>query len=61
MQISISTSTSLLNEAKATKYKGLRALIQLLTHLCTKDLVLNFYFIIFGVKPQVQHIISQNR
>ncbi|MQL87164.1 hypothetical protein Taro_019699, partial [Colocasia esculenta] len=39
LMISLSVSTSLLNEAKSEKYKDLRALLQLLTHLCSKDLV----------------------
>uniref|UniRef100_A0A1D1XQV5 Exportin-4 n=1 Tax=Anthurium amnicola TaxID=1678845 RepID=A0A1D1XQV5_9ARAE len=38
-KISLSLSTSLLNEVKTEKYKDLRALLQLLTHLCSKDLV----------------------
>ncbi|CAA6673264.1 unnamed protein product [Spirodela intermedia] len=37
--IPLTISASLLNEAKAEKYKDLRALLQLLTHLCTKDMV----------------------
>ncbi|PQM39642.1 exportin-4 isoform X1 [Prunus yedoensis var. nudiflora] len=38
-KISISLSTSLLTEAKTEKYKDLRALLQLLSSLCSKDLV----------------------
>ncbi|XP_078429331.1 exportin-4 protein isoform X2 [Wolffia australiana] len=38
-KISLSMSTSLLNEVKMEKYKDICALLQLLTHLCTKDLV----------------------
>ncbi|VVA33066.1 PREDICTED: exportin-4 [Prunus dulcis] len=38
-EISISLSTSLLTEAKTEKYKDLRALLQLLSSLCSKDLV----------------------
>ncbi|XP_020531043.1 exportin-4 isoform X2 [Amborella trichopoda] len=38
-RISLSLSSSLLNEAKTEKYKDLRALLQLLTNLCSKDLV----------------------
>ncbi|XP_038877264.1 exportin-4 [Benincasa hispida] len=38
-KISLSLSSSLLNEAKNEKYKDLRALLQLLSSLCSKDLV----------------------
>ncbi|XP_030503962.2 uncharacterized protein LOC115719167 isoform X1 [Cannabis sativa] len=38
-KISISLSSSLLSEAKTDKYKDLRALLQLLSNLCSKDLV----------------------
>ncbi|KAF8392178.1 hypothetical protein HHK36_022520 [Tetracentron sinense] len=38
-KISLSLSSRLLNEAKTEKYKDLRALLQLLTNLCSKDLV----------------------
>lgn len=38
-QISISLSSSLLSEAKTEKYKDLRALLQLLSNLCSKDMV----------------------
>lgn len=38
-KISISLSSSLLSEAKTEKYKDLRALLQLLSNLCSKDLV----------------------
>ncbi|KAG9445689.1 hypothetical protein H6P81_011817 [Aristolochia fimbriata] len=38
-KISLSLSNSLLNEEKTEKYKDLRALLQLLTNLCSKDLV----------------------
>ncbi|XP_022933418.1 exportin-4 isoform X1 [Cucurbita moschata] len=38
-KISVSLSNSLLNEAKNEKYKDLRALLQLLSNLCSKDLV----------------------
>ncbi|XP_059436603.1 uncharacterized protein LOC132169608 [Corylus avellana] len=38
-QISLSLSSSLLSEAKTEKYKDLRALLQLLSSLCSKDLV----------------------
>ncbi|XP_050143396.1 uncharacterized protein LOC126619158 [Malus sylvestris] len=38
-KISISLSSSLLTEAKTEKYKDLRALLQLLSSLCSKDLV----------------------
>lgn len=38
-KISLSLSSSLLNEAKNEKYKDLRALLQLLSNLCSKDLV----------------------
>ncbi|KAL5998713.1 hypothetical protein ACLOJK_009658 [Asimina triloba] len=37
--ISLSLSSNLLNEEKTEKYKDLRALLQLLTNLCSKDLV----------------------
>ncbi|KAK9043523.1 hypothetical protein V6N11_071861 [Hibiscus sabdariffa] len=38
-KISISLSSTLLSEAKTEKYKDLRALLQLLSSLCSKDLV----------------------
>ncbi|KAK9140443.1 hypothetical protein Scep_010124 [Stephania cephalantha] len=38
-KISLSLSSTLLTEAKTEKYKDLRALLQLLTSLCSKDLV----------------------
>jgi hypothetical protein len=38
-KISLSLSSTLLNEAKTEKYKDLRALLQLLSHLCSKDMV----------------------
>ncbi|CAI9270663.1 unnamed protein product [Lactuca saligna] len=38
-KISVSVSSSLLNEANAEKYRDLRALLQLLQKLCTKDMV----------------------
>ncbi|XP_019108194.2 uncharacterized protein LOC104907672 isoform X2 [Beta vulgaris subsp. vulgaris] len=38
-KISISQSSTLDNEAKTEKYKDLRALIQLLANLCSKDLI----------------------
>eukprot|EP00268_Persea_americana_P014257 TRINITY_DN1631_c0_g1_i1.p1 TRINITY_DN1631_c0_g1~~TRINITY_DN1631_c0_g1_i1.p1 ORF type:complete len:890 (-),score=174.70 TRINITY_DN1631_c0_g1_i1:594-2915(-) len=38
-KISLSLSKSLISEAKIEKYKDLRALLQLLTNLCSKDLV----------------------
>lgn len=38
-KMSVSLSTSLCNEAYAEKYKDLRALLQLLTNICSKDLV----------------------
>ncbi|KAF3452354.1 hypothetical protein FNV43_RR02787 [Rhamnella rubrinervis] len=38
-KISLSLSNSLLSEAKTEKYKDLRALLQLLSNLCSKDLV----------------------
>ncbi|WCJ43784.1 Exportin-4 [Euphorbia peplus] len=38
-KISVSLSSSLLSEAKTEKYKDLRALLQLLSNLCSKDLV----------------------
>ncbi|GMP21962.1 hypothetical protein CsSME_00000164 [Camellia sinensis var. sinensis] len=38
-KISLSLSSSLLNEAKTEKYRDLRALLQLLSNLCSKDLV----------------------
>ncbi|KAK6915338.1 Exportin-1, C-terminal [Dillenia turbinata] len=38
-KISLSISSSLLSEAKTEKYKDLRALLQLLANLCSKDLV----------------------
>ncbi|KAK4801722.1 hypothetical protein SAY86_022209 [Trapa natans] len=38
-KISLSFSSSLLNDAKTEKYKDLRALLQLLSALCFKDLV----------------------
>lgn len=38
-KISLSLSGSLLNEEETEKYKDLRALLQLLTNLCSKDLV----------------------
>ncbi|KAE8711629.1 RNA-binding protein 42-like [Hibiscus syriacus] len=39
LEISISLSSTLLSEAKTEKYKDLRALLQLLSSLCSKDLV----------------------
>lgn len=39
LQISLSLSSSLLSEAKTEQYKDLRALLQLLSSLCSKDLV----------------------
>ncbi|KAF7805232.1 exportin-4 isoform X1 [Senna tora] len=38
-KISISLSSSLLSEAKTEKYKDLRALLQLLSSLCSKDMI----------------------
>ncbi|XVE62729.1 hypothetical protein DITRI_Ditri06bG0142700 [Diplodiscus trichospermus] len=38
-KISVSLSSTLLSEAKAEKYKDLRALLQLLSSVCSKDLV----------------------
>lgn len=38
-KISLSVSSSLLSEANAEKYRDLRALLQLLSSLCSKDLV----------------------
>ncbi|XP_030472181.1 uncharacterized protein LOC115690086 isoform X2 [Syzygium oleosum] len=38
-KISLSLSSSLLSDAKTEKYKDLRALLQLLSSLCSKDLV----------------------
>ncbi|XP_050223404.1 uncharacterized protein LOC126673345 [Mercurialis annua] len=38
-KISVSLSSSLLSEAKTEKYKDLRALLQLLSNLCSKDMV----------------------
>ncbi|KAK7827203.1 exportin-4 [Quercus suber] len=38
-EISVSLSSSLLSEAKTEKYKDLRALLQLLSSLCSKDMV----------------------
>ncbi|XVF57114.1 hypothetical protein PTKIN_Ptkin06aG0177700 [Pterospermum kingtungense] len=38
-KISVSLSSTLLNEAKTEQYKDLRALLQLLSSLCSKDLV----------------------
>ncbi|XP_039156079.1 exportin-4-like [Eucalyptus grandis] len=38
-KISLSLSSGLLNDAKTEKYKDLRALLQLLSSLCSKDLV----------------------
>ncbi|KAK4273593.1 hypothetical protein QN277_021966 [Acacia crassicarpa] len=38
-KILISRSSSLLSEAKTEKYKDLRALLQLLTSLCSKDMI----------------------
>ncbi|XP_059628544.1 uncharacterized protein LOC132271236 isoform X3 [Cornus florida] len=38
-KISLSLSSSLLSEANTEKYRDLRALLQLLAHLCSKDLV----------------------
>ncbi|CAN8260467.1 unnamed protein product [Cochlearia groenlandica] len=38
-KISLSRSSTLLNEAKTEQYKDLRALLQLLSHLCSKDMV----------------------
>lgn len=35
----VTQSSNLLNEAKTEKYKDLRALLQLLSNLCSKDLV----------------------
>ncbi|CAJ1961162.1 unnamed protein product [Sphenostylis stenocarpa] len=38
-KISLSLSSSLLSEAKTDKYKDLRALLQLLSNLCSKDMI----------------------
>ncbi|KAK7258637.1 hypothetical protein RIF29_24218 [Crotalaria pallida] len=38
-KISLSLSSSLLSEAKTDKYKDLRALLQLLSSLCSKDMI----------------------
>ncbi|KAB1223871.1 Exportin-4 [Morella rubra] len=38
-KVSLSLSSSLLSEAKTERYKDLRALLQLLSNLCSKDLV----------------------
>ncbi|KAK0602071.1 hypothetical protein LWI29_030074 [Acer saccharum] len=38
-KVLMSLSSSLLNEAKTEKYKDLRALLQLLSNLCSKDIV----------------------
>ncbi|CAL0301805.1 unnamed protein product [Lupinus luteus] len=38
-KISLSLSSSLLNEEKTDKYKDLRALLQLLSSLCSKDMI----------------------
>lgn len=38
-QMLMTQSSSLLGEAKTEKYKDLRALFQLLSNLCSKDLV----------------------
>nr|CAD1836168.1 unnamed protein product [Ananas comosus var. bracteatus] len=38
-KISLSLSTSLRSEAQVEKYKDLRALLQLLTNICSKDLI----------------------
>jgi hypothetical protein len=38
-KVSVSTSTNLLSEGQTEKYKDLRALLQLLTNLSSKDLV----------------------
>ncbi|KAH9602259.1 hypothetical protein KSS87_015420 [Heliosperma pusillum] len=38
-KVTLSRSSTLVNEAKTEKYKDLRALVQLLTNLCSKDLV----------------------
>ncbi|KAL9225514.1 hypothetical protein vseg_001428 [Gypsophila vaccaria] len=38
-KITLSRSSALVSEAKTEKYKDLRALVQLLTNLCSKDLV----------------------
>lgn len=38
-KVSLATSRNLLNETETEKYKDLRALLQLLTNLCSKDLV----------------------
>lgn len=45
-QISVGLSNSLRSEADAEKHKDLRALLQLLSNLCSKDLVtlfINYY------------------
>lgn len=42
-QISLSLSSSLLSEAKTDKYRDLRALLQLLSSLCSKDMVRIFF------------------
>lgn len=39
LQVSVSTSMNLLSESQTEKYKDLRALLQLLTNLSSKDLV----------------------
>jgi hypothetical protein len=38
-KVSVSTSTNLLSEGQTEKYKDLRALLQLLTNLSSKDLI----------------------
>ncbi|KAK1284705.1 hypothetical protein QJS10_CPB21g00067 [Acorus calamus] len=38
-KVSVSSSSSLLSQVKVEKYKDLRALLKLLTNLCSKDLV----------------------
>lgn len=46
LQISLSLSSSLRSEAQAEKYKDLRALLQLLTNISSKDLVSYFFFLV---------------
>jgi hypothetical protein len=45
-QISLSLSSNLLSEAQTDKYKDLRALLQLLSSLCSKDMVKVFFLLI---------------
>lgn len=55
IQISLSISSSLRSEADTERYKDLRAVLQLLASLCSKDLVLSanldLISVIFPLSP----------